>query len=82
MEIEELTKRGLITELTANNPRQALFWLMKYPNDILYKGKWGPEILHFTREADVYQGKTGRVYCSYQRYTEIAKWLLDNLFAA
>lgn len=81
MEIEELTKRGVIW-LYETNPRHQLFLQIKYPNDILYKGRWGDEILHFDRSPDPYMGQTGKIYCTYERYKQVAKYILDQMFQA
>lgn len=79
VEIEELAKYGKIWQYKPKS-RQDLFLTMKYPNDIFYKGGWGPELLHFDREGDPYLGRTGKIYCTYERYRQIARWLLDNMF--
>lgn len=79
-EIEELTRYGKIREWSPRNQRHALFLTMKHPNHIFYQGGWGPELLHYDREADIYLGKCGRIYCSYERYKEIANWFLKNMF--
>jgi hypothetical protein len=79
VEIEELTRYERIQEWTPRNHRHALFFAIKYPEQKFFKGSWGPELLHFMDDGP-YRGKVGKVYCSYDRYTEIAKWFLFNMF--
>lgn len=79
-EIEELTRYGKIREWSPRNQRHALFLTMKYPTQVFYKGDWGQELLHYDKEPDVYRGKCGRIFCSYNRYIEIADWFLKNMF--
>ena len=81
VEIQELSLRGDIW-LWEPNPRHQLFLTIKYPNDILYKGGWGDEVLHYDRHPDPYMGQTGKIYCSYERYKQIATWILDRMFEA
>lgn len=81
MEIEEFLQRGLIKPYETNK-RHELFLTIKYPNDILYRGAWGAEVLHYDRESDPYLGRTGKIYCTYDRYKQIAHWILEHMFAA
>ena len=81
MEIEELERYSLITPWQAKDHRHSLFLTMKYPEHRFYKGTWGPELLHFVNEGE-YRGSVGKIYCTYARYTDIAKWFLTNMFPA
>lgn len=78
-EIEELTRYKRIKEWSPRNQRHALFLAIKHPETRFYKGAWGQEILYFADDGP-YRGKVGKIFCSYQRYTEIAKWFLTNMF--
>ena len=80
MEIEELESSKSIQRWQPKNHRHSLFLTMKYPTDIFYKGSWGPELLHYDREADLYMGRTGKVYCTYERYKQITRWLLSTIY--
>ena len=80
VEIEELERAGAIRQWQPRQDRHSLFLTMKYPTDIFYKGSWGSELLHFDREADIYMGKTGKIYCTYQRYREISEWFLSSMY--
>lgn len=79
MEIEELQKYQRLKPWTPKNDRHNLFLVIKYPDTKFYKGDWGPELLHFVDDGP-YRGKVGKIFCSYERYTEIAKWFLINMF--
>lgn len=79
MEIEELQKYNLIKEWKPRNHRHALFLVIKYPDTKFYKGSWGPELLHFVNDGP-YRGSVGKIFCSYDRYKDIAKWFLTNMF--
>jgi hypothetical protein len=79
MEIEELERYKRIQEWTPRNDRHSLFLTIKHPDTKFYKGSWGPELLHFSDDGP-YRGKVGKIHCTYQRYTEIAKWFLMNMF--
>lgn len=78
MEIEELQSRGKIKPQGCNR-RYDLFLKIKYPNTEFYRGGWGPEILHFVDDGP-YRGKVGKIFCSYGRYSHIARWFLDTMF--
>jgi len=79
MEIEELHRYKRITKWTARNQRHALFMTIKHPDTEFYKGGWGPELLHFSDDGP-YRGKVGKIYCTYERYKQIAGWFLTNMF--
>ena len=81
MEIEELEKAERIREWCARNQRHALFLTIKHPNTKFYKGAWGSELLHFSDDGP-YRGRVGKIYCTYDRYKQIASWFLDNMFAS
>jgi hypothetical protein len=81
MEIEELQKYKKVSEWTPRNDRHALFLSIKYPDHKFYKGSWGPELLHFVDEG-VYRGPVGKIYCTYNRYTHVARWFVENMFTA
>jgi hypothetical protein len=78
-EIEELARYNRIREWSPRNERHALFLTIKHPDTKFYKGAWGTELLHFVDDGP-YRGKVGKIYCSYERYTIIAKWFLVNMF--
>jgi hypothetical protein len=79
MEIEELHRYKRISSWNPKNNRHLLFLAIKYPDTEFYRGSWGQELLHFVDDGP-YRGKVGKIYCSYERYTEIAKWFLVNMF--
>ena len=79
VEVDELSKYGHMKLWHPRNDRHALFMAMKYPNEVLYKGHWGPEILHFVDDGP-YRGKVGKIYCTYNRYVDIAKWFLLTMY--
>ena len=79
MEVEELEKYGLIKEWHPKNDRHSLFMIMKYPNTKFYKGRWGPELLHFVDDGP-YRGKVGKMLLTYSRYKEVANWFLLSMF--
>ena len=80
MEVEELTKYAKIREWHPKNDRHSLFIKIKHPNQRFFKCAWGPELLYYDIEGDVYLGCCGRVYCTYDRYKEIADWFLKAMF--
>ena len=79
MEIEELSKHGIIKQWHPKNDRHSLFLMIKHPNTDFYKGPWGPEILYFSDDGP-YRGKVGKMLLTYSRYKEIANWFLVNVF--
>lgn len=79
MEIEELAKYKKIIPWNPRNHRHSLFMAIKYPNTDFYKGNWGQEILHFVDDGP-YRGQVGKIFCTYNRYIEIARWFLLNVF--
>ena len=82
MEIEELQRYQLIKEFKPKNQRHWLFMKIKHPNQRFFKGGWGSEILYFDIEGDIYLGRCGRVYCTYERYKQIADWFLKSMYPA
>jgi hypothetical protein len=81
VEIEELEKAQRIREWSARNQRHALLLTIKHPETRFYKGAWGFELLHFSDDGP-YRGQVGKIYCTYERYKQIASWFLDNMFAS
>ena len=81
VEIDELTRHHHIREWSPRKERHALFLTMKHPDTRFYKGAWGTELLHFSDDGP-YRGKVGKIYCTYERYKQIASWFLDNMFAS
>jgi hypothetical protein len=79
MEIEQLYANKQLAKWNPNNQRHLLFLAIKYPETEFYRGSWGPELLHFVDDGP-YRGKVGKIYCSYGRYTLIAKWFLEQMF--
>ena len=79
VEIEELSRYGKLKEWTPRNELHALFLAIKHPDTRFYKGGWGPELLYFTDDGP-YRGPVGKVFCSYNRYTDIARWFLFSMF--
>lgn len=77
IEVEELELRGDIWLRQATD--NELFDLIRYPNQKIYSGNWGPEPLHFYQHSMTF-GHAGSVFCSYNRYKEIAAWFLDTMF--
>jgi len=81
IEIEELSRQGKIKQWHPRNDRHSLFMTMKYPSHSFYKGGWGPELLHMVTEQP-HLGTVGKVFCTYNRYTLITRWLITNTFPA
>jgi len=79
MEIEELSKYKKITQWHPRNDRHSLFLQIKHPDTDFYRGGWGPELLHFVDDG-IYRGRVGKIFCTYDRYKEIAKWFLTTMF--
>jgi hypothetical protein len=79
MEIDELYLTMKIVPWQAKDSRHYLFLQIKYPNTKFYKGSWGQELLHFVDDG-AYRGQVGKIYCSYDRYKEIAKWFLNTMY--
>lgn len=79
VEVEELSRYGKITAWHPKNERHALFLSIKHPNELFYKGSWGPEMLHFVDDGP-YRGKVGKIWCTYERYIDIARWFLLNMY--
>ena len=79
MEIEELTKYGYCKLWNPKDNRHSLFLKIKYPNHDFYQGQWGPEILHLYQDSE-YLGCVGKIYCTENRYKEIADWFQHTMF--
>jgi len=79
-EVEELLYTGVLEPVKPRDPRHTLFLVMKYPNKILYKGGWGPEILYYDKEDDICRGQLGHVWALESRGKDIAIWLRDQMF--
>ncbi len=77
MDVEQLLTANLIKAAHRQNDRYSLFLKIKYPNDRIYTGHWGPELLH-VRIVDPYFGTAGEVYCTEDRFREIAEWFINN----
>jgi hypothetical protein len=77
MEIQELELRGDIwpRELDSNE----LFEIIRWPDQKIYSGHWGPEALHY-RMHSMAMGPVGSVFCNYDRYKKIAEWFLFTMF--
>lgn len=75
-----MTRYGKIREWHPRRHRHSLFLAIKHPNQLFYKGGWGPELLYFDLQGDEYLGRCGRVHCTYDRYKQIADWFLRNMF--
>ena len=79
VEIDELSKYRHIKQWHPRKDRHAIFMSIKYPNELFYKGGWGPELLHFVDDGP-YRGKVGKIHCTYARYVEISKWFLLTMY--
>jgi len=73
-EHNELLHYKEITKWVAKNPRQDFFNQIRYFNDLVYKGGWGPEILHWRLNED-----RGYVWATEQRQQEIQRWIQDTV---
>ena len=73
-EHNELLHHKKIVKWQAKNPRQDFFNQIRHFNDLVYKGGWGPEILHWRLNED-----RGYVWSSELRQKEILEWIEYNV---
>ena len=73
-EHNELIHHKKIVKWQAKNPRQDFFNQIRHFNDLVYKGGWGPEILHCRLNED-----RGYVWSTETRQQEIVKWIQDSV---
>ena len=75
LELEEYTKSNAIKPYLPKNQRQLVFHKLKYGNQQMYKGAWGPELLLWRTDTDL-----GYVWATDHRSQEIIAWIRDNIF--
>jgi hypothetical protein len=73
-EHSELAQYNEIIKWVPNNPRQDFFNQMRYFNEIVFQGGWGPELLHWRLPQE-----RGYVWCTEARQQEIQKWIQDSV---
>lgn len=78
-EIEQLLLQDQLWPRYVYDQRHQLFLQIKYPDHVLYQGRWGPETLHLVNKGQ-YLGSVGEIWCSYSRYKEIADWFLSVMY--
>jgi len=73
-EHNELLHYKEIVKWQPKNPRQDFFNQIRFFNDLVYKGGWGPEILHWRLNED-----RGYIWCTELRQKEIQDWIKDQV---
>lgn len=79
-EVEEMLRDGLIKEWHFGGSRHKLFQMIKYPDQMFYKGDWGPEILFYDKTDNMTTGQLGKIYATATRAEAISKWIRDHQF--
>jgi hypothetical protein len=73
-EHSELAQYNEIIKWVPKNPRLDFFNQTRYFNEIVFKGGWGPELLHWRLPQE-----RGYVWCTETRQQEIQKWIQDSV---
>lgn len=85
-ELNHLLSKDLIKHKQLD-PRQELFWRIKYPDTEWYQGPWGPECLHYS-QGDLRKllitgheqyGQQLKVWSTEARAQEISQWIEQEI---